>query len=171
MGDDANQPVRYFVYADVMSELLFSADEEPRAAFAILRGNFGLDQDGGFVEITGFSGFEPSVDTDVYLSVRKASDAVILTEAGIARAEDLLIENRAVMSETGAVVGLFVSERGGNAEMTEAHAFLHYSLFNVPFQGLVVFDPDTRNLAMYARPPKGRFENMAFRWVTPAHPA
>lgn len=170
MGNDDAQPVRFYVYSDAMAELIFSADHSD-SAFAVLRGNFGLDDEGGFLEIAGFSGFTPALQGDeLYAAVRRSCDAIILTEAGIARAEDLLLDDRAVLSESGAIVGLFVSERKGNADMAATHAFLHYSLFNVPFQIILAFDPESREMAIYARPPRGRFENMAFRWVSPAHP-
>lgn len=171
MGDDAAQLVRFYLYSDALAELIFAA-ESSDDAFAILRGNFGVDDDGGFVEVSGFSDFQTfRPDADPYPAVRKACDGVILTAAGITRPEDAVLTAPAAPPESGAIVGLFVAQAGSDATMDEAMARLHYSLFNVPFQAIVVFDKTTRKLALFGRPPRGRFENLAFRWVMPSQSA
>jgi len=166
IGDEKGQPVRFYAYSDAVSELIFSAESRD-VAFAVLRGNFGVDEDGGFVEVTGFSEFaDLDADEDPYPVVRRACDAVILTEAGITRPGDAMMQTEP-MVEAGALVGLFIVDRGHDAQLDTSMAYLHYSLFNVPFQIILVFDPNSRNMAMYARPPRGRFANVAFRWITP----
>lgn len=148
------------------------ASEDVDLAFAILRGNFGIDDEGGFVEVTGFSEFsELASDEAPYARIRKACDEIILSAAGISLPEAAVMLDTAPTAESGAIVGVFVCERGGGARLDEAMAMIHYSLFNVPFQAVVVFDPEQRTLGLYARPPRGRFENLAFRWVTPAQSA
>lgn len=125
-----------------------------------------MDDDGGFVEVTGFSEFSELDPTkDPYPEVRRACDSVILTEAGITRPGDDILQDEPLV-DAGALVGLFVVDRGHDADLDAEMAHLHYSLFNIPFQIILVFDPESRNMAMYARPPRGRFANVAFRWVT-----
>lgn len=148
-GDDAQQPIRFYIYNDVLEELAYAAsyDDAPICA-AILVGGFGMEDEGGFVEVSGFHGLE-WVDTldDLYDTVRETTDAWLRSAS-----ED-------------ALVGLFVAAGGCAGRVEPEVARVHLSLFNIPFQPLLALDPGEGRLGVYARSPGKRFFEAAFRAV------
>ncbi len=146
VGDDARQPVRYYVYGD-MAEALWQACKELGTSQCILLGNFGVDEEGGFVEISGFESLQ-RVDSPNLERARSDCDSWIFKS-----------------HDGRPLLGVLFSSPGSHARMTEPMVRIHYSLLNVPFQVLAVLDPETSEFGLFARPPHGRFENVAFRWV------
>lgn len=146
VGEDARQPVRYFVYAD-MVEALWHSCETVGMAQCILIGNFGVDDEGGFVELSGFESLQPVDGPDLE---RARSDC----DSWIFKSHD-----------GRPLLGILFSIPGSHGKMTEPMVRIHYSLLNVPFQVLAVLDPETSEFGLFARPPHGRFENVAFHWV------
>lgn len=147
-GNDDDQPIRFYLYQDVLDELAFAARYETRPYAAILTGGFGLDDDTGFIEISGFTGAGWVDDLEqLYDALRPSADA--------------WIQN----GSESPIVGLFVAAEGGHARVDEEMARVHYSLFNIPFQPIIVLDPGSHELTVSARAPGLRFFNAAFRVV------
>jgi hypothetical protein len=106
----------------------------------VLTGGFGVADSIGFVEVTGFEELHyPDSDVDLvsfYLEKLRA-----LQKA----------------ADDDVVVGLFASAPESAAVIPECVAHLHLSLFNVPFQPLLVVDADSDSLAIYGRAPRRTF--------------
>ena len=147
-GDDSRQPLRFYLYQDVLEELTFAARYDERIYGAILLGGFGVEDGTGFIEVTGFTGacWVEGVQ-DLYEELRPACDAWIQS-----RPDD-------------AIVGLFVAVAGSHGRVDEEMARIHFSLFNIPFQPLLVLDPESGELALSARAPGTKLFNAAFRAV------
>ena len=146
-GDVHSQPVRFYIYGDVLDELRYAADFYDGGACAFLIGVYGTDERGGFVEVRGFDGlFEVGEEDDLYRSMRHGTDR------WIAGGEATRFP----------IVGGFFSVPGSRGELDEEIARVHLSLFNIPFQLAVVVDPDSRRIGAYARPPGLKFKNIAF---------
>lgn len=138
------------MYVDVIDELVFAAGYEAEGpiAAAILTGGFGRDGQRGFVEITGFTGMAWANElSELYDVVKPHADAYIGE------------------GPPDAMVGLFVGSPGSEGRVHPEMARAHYSLFNVPFQPIVVYDPDSRVIALSARGPRVPFFNAPFRAV------
>ena len=80
-GDDSQQPVRFYLYEDVLDELVFASgcagDDEMCAA--ILTGGFGAEDERGFIEVTGFTSLTTLSDpARLYRAMREGCDAYIL---------------------------------------------------------------------------------------------
>ncbi len=144
----STQPIQFYLYQDVIEELTFAARYDDRTYGAILLGGFGLEGPAAFIEVTGFTGAdwvtEPS---KLYETLRPACDAWIHAADG------------------EPIVGAFVSIPGCGGRVTEEAARLHYSLFNVPFQPLVMLDPSSGEISVSSRAPGDRLFNAAFRAV------
>lgn len=147
-GDDAKQPIRFYLYQDVLDELTFAARYEERPYVAVLIGGFGIEEETGFIEVVGFTGASWIDDLEeLYDALRPPSDQWIQS------------------APSDQIVGVFVAATGSHGRVSEEMARVHYSLFNIPFQPLVVLDPDTGELAVAARAPGTRLFNAAFRVV------
>ncbi len=149
-GESTGQPVRFFLFGDLCDELIFAGEYQDQSCVAVLTGAFGVEQSGGYVEVSGFSGLEyldDEVENALYRSIRKTTDKAIISEA------------------PEPIVGFFVSERGSKGRIDPEMARVHFSLFNVPFQVAVVVDPDSDDFGVYARNPHGQFVSCEFRVV------
>ena len=152
-GDATSQPVRYYVYADVLEELVKAARYRQESATAILMGQFCIDETGPFIEVTAFRDLE-------YLY---GGDALEMTEPLITDVyEELSAE---ADSDGNHVVGIFAARPKKEATFDRELARLHLSLFNMPYQMALVVDGVADRLAVYARRPRGPFFNAAFSLV------
>ncbi len=155
LGSPGDEHLRFVFYQDAVEELVF-ASEHPSAgtsAIAVLTGGFRIADEGGFVEVTGFSGFG-RVETmeELYATTRQAADQYLRSEPELP------------------MVGLWVARRGGGARVEEEMVRVHLSLFNIPFQPLVVYDPNVGKIGVYARV-GGRFGNVGIDVVSRLTPA
>lgn len=159
LSEPGEQGVRYFVYYDVVDELTFASSYHDQPSIAILLGNFSMDEEGPFIEVTGFTALEYMPDRDELFKVLKKG-----TEEALRGLSQGLTEGgRHVV---GFYHGLAGSEGGFDAEC----ARVHLSLFNMPFQVAMILDPDQERFGLYARAVGGRFFNAAFS-VVRAHRA
>lgn len=151
-GDSPGQPVQFYVFADVLEELVFAARFDERPCFALLSGAFGVAEEAGFIEVTGFDSLKYLANAeDAYQDLRSACDTWILD------------------GDIGdPMVGFFAHVPGSKGVLDEEVARLHMSLFNIPFQLVIVFDSASDKLGLYARPPHGRFVACEFNVVRPA---
>lgn len=155
-GDIKRVEVRFFVYEDVIDELTFAAEYRKDVSLAVLLGSFAIDEHGPYVEVSGFEEF---------LYVGEERSLYAKTRSAMSRVMAQLGQGTGVPDHH--VVGLFVSVPGAEAQLTHELARTHLSLFNVPFQMALSFDPDVRQMAAFVRPPRGRFENTPF-WTVGA---
>lgn len=156
-GDVDDAEVRFYLYQDVLSELLFAAEYRDDVSIAILLGNFAIDPNGGpYVEVSGFEEFSYiGASSHLYSNIRPSLERVrahIGRESGIPERH---------------IVGIFASLPDCAGELTPELARTHLSLFNIPFQVALAFDPDQRQLGAFVRPPGSRFENTPF-WTVGA---
>lgn len=150
-GDIQAETVRFYLYQDVLEELAFASYYREEPCFAILCGHFSMDDEGAFIEISGFDGLEYISDIgEMYQDVR---DAVEQSRRDISRGQ---------MEAGQHVVGLFVGNPGGDALLDAEIARVHLSLFNRPFQLALVIDPDAQKIGVYTRSPHARFHSAAF---------
>lgn len=152
-GSVDEQAVRYFIYADVLEELLKAARYRQEGATAILIGQFAMDQAGPFIEVTAFR----------ELKYLYGGDAVELTFPGVREIFEEMQTPESIANHH--VVGVFVAQPGGEAHLDEAGARLHLSLFNLPYQVALVIDGKTDRIGLYARAPGKPFFNAAFYLV------
>jgi hypothetical protein len=145
-GDDAQQPLRFYLFQDVLDELTYSARYDDRTFLAVLVGGFGVEQRGAFIELTGFTGASWFDDFETaYPAVKEACDDWIRNH-----------------EEDAALAGFFVSVPGCRGRVGTEMLRVHLSLFNVPFQPLVVFDPRSGKLTVNARASGAPLGNAAF---------
>lgn len=143
--------VRFFVYEDVLEELAFAAGYRRAPSAAILLGAFAVDDEGPFLEVTGFShlSYLSQLD-DLYDQLRSDVDDLADELSNSARDEH--------------IVGLFVGAADSGGRLPPQVARTHLSLFNVPYQLAAVYDPQTHQFGLHARPPAGSFFNSPF-WL------
>lgn len=151
MGEITGGEVRFFLYHDVLDELAFAADYRPECSSAVLLGAFAVDEQGPFLEVTGFSHLRylPSLD-DLYDEVKPALDDLAAELSG--RPDSDLVH----------IVGIFVGAAGSRGRLPVEVARTHLSLLNVPYQLAAVVDPDAGQIGLYARTPGGPFYNSPF---------
>ena len=151
--ESGDQLVRFYLYTDVVEELAFASRYDGRYCAAVLTGGYGVGPERGFIEVTGFADLEyiDSLD-ELYSVLRPACDAVI----------------RKADPAGDVVVGMFVGAPGSEARLDEEMARAHLTLFNVPFQPVLVLDPDSRSLALCSRGPRSTFFDAAFSVVSAA---
>jgi hypothetical protein len=159
-GDVDRSEVRFFVYEDVLDELAFAAGYRDELSLAILLGTFAIDRMGPYVEVSGFEEF---------LYVAHERDLYAKTRPTLRRVDQHLRRGEGVPEHH--VVGLFASIPGSDAEMTAELARTHLSLFNIPFQLALAYDPESRRLGGFVRPPRSRFQNIPFSTVGAARNA
>lgn len=136
------------MFGDVLAELAYAADFwQPKPAVAFLIGRFTVEGQQGLVEIAGFEGLKSG--RDQYRTLREGVDRWI-------------VEGNAVEFP---IVGAFVSKPGSEGILSTEMARAHLSLFNIPFQAMLVMDPVSRCVALYARPPGLKFHNVALTIV------
>lgn len=152
-GTKSDEPVRFFLYADVLEELFKAARYREEPGLAALLGQFSVDEEGPFLEITAFS--------DLRYLYEDGVDLVEFFEPTMDSIFSTLIDEE----ETRHIVGVFVSQPGGNALLGEEIARLHLSLFNMPFQLALVIDGQGNELGCYARLPGAPFFNAPFYLV------
>lgn len=150
-GESSGQPVRYYIYADVLEELVKAARYREDAAAAVLVGQFSMDQKGPFIEVTAFEELR-------YLYGGEGNLFEMLRPA----VENLFVELAEEEKGPRHVVGVFASRPESQALLEEEVARLHLSLFNMPFQLALVIDGREERLGCYARLPGEKFFNAAF---------
>jgi hypothetical protein len=155
-GDSSRADVRFFVYEDVLDELTFAAEYREDVSLAVLLGSFALDRRGPYVEVSGFEEF---------LYVGRETSLYAKTRSAMKRVHEHLGQGSGVPEAH--VVGLFASIPGSDALLTSEIARTHLSLFNIPYQMALSFDPTSRRLGAYVRPPRDRFQNIPF-WTVGA---
>ena len=156
-GEDGNQPVRYYIYADVLAELTKAARYRSQRAVAILLGHFALDGNGAFVEVTAFEDL-------VYLW--EEGDAGDALKRGVSDQLAALARREEPGSARRHVVGMFWSEPESDALLTEDAAREHLTYFNLPFQAILVCDGERGQVGLYARGPRQKFFNAAIYLVS-----
>ncbi|RDV39038.1 hypothetical protein DV096_00250 [Bradymonadaceae bacterium TMQ3] len=156
-GEDGEQPVRYYIYADVLAELTKAARYREQRAVAILLGHFALDGNGAFVEVTAFEGL-------VYLWEK--GDGGDALKRGVTEQLAALVRREEPGSPRRHVVGMFWSEPGSDALLTEDAAREHLTYFNLPFQAVLVCDGEGGQVGLYARGPRQKFFNAAIHLVS-----
>lgn len=145
-------PVEFFVYFDALEELVFASSYRDEPCVALLNGELGLDDDGTFVELTGFSDLQYTADDrTMHLPLRNALATRFDRETG--------------KSDPLEVAGFFVGLPESGGQLNEAIARVHLSLFNVPYQVVLVADPVNKRVGLYGRNEDGRFVNETFRVV------
>ncbi len=154
-GDMSHQTIRYYLYIDVVEELVKAARYRDEAATAVLLGQFCIDARGPFIEVVAFRGME-------YLY---GADRIDRTRPALEQATE-----RAQQADNGEahhVVGVFSAQPGTKALLDKETARLHLSLFNLPYQVALVIDGRENRLGLYARRRGGGFFNAAFYVVEP----
>lgn len=151
---ESRLPVDYFFYFDALEELVFASGYRDDPCFALLDGRFGLDSDGPFIELTGFSKLQYTGDTrGIHHPLRDAME------------EKFAEAPEKAASDPYPVAGLFLGEPHSQAVLSKPVARAQLSLFNVPYQVVVVCDPVSELIGAYARNDHGRFVNETFRVV------
>ena len=153
-GEASEQQVRYYLYADVVEELIKAARYREESATAVLIGQFCLDEDGPFVEVTAFRDLQ-------YLY---GGDAVELTHPVLEKFFEEIADDDE-QAEARHVVGAFVASPGQDGHLSAEAARLHLSLFNLPYQVVFVVDGVDEKLGLYARTQRGPFFNARFHLV------
>lgn len=156
LGEQGDVPVRYFVYGDVLKELIKAARFRDDDATALLLGQFAIDEAGPFVEISAFEGLR-------YLY---GGDLLELTRPGVREFFRDAFEGEG--DKELHIVGVFASRPGSEGLLDEEMARLHLSLFNLPFQAAFIVDAQHERLGLYARAIDQPFFNAPFFVVEPA---
>ncbi|MEM1347609.1 MAG: hypothetical protein AAGI01_03570 [Myxococcota bacterium] len=160
-GHGAN--VRFFLFRDVLEELVFAARYDERPCVGLLTGSFGIEDRGPFVEVTGFEGLEFA---DEEATGRRSRTIYAHLKGVLSKA---FAKAPTMMTPQGlSPVGMFVHDPGGGAQLTEDMVQVHLSLFNIPFQVLLVADAPADLIGCYARVARGRFFSAAFHTVSRA---
>ena len=148
----ARLPVDYYVYFDALEELVFASGYREEPCFAVLEGEFGLDEAGAFIELTGFSNLQYTGGVP-----------------GMHHPMRGVVEQRVADGERPSnpyrVAGVFVGARETGARLEKSLARMQLSLLNVPYQLLLVADPDAERIGAYARDDAGKFVNVGFSVV------
>lgn len=150
LGESEEIPIRYYVYADVLKELLKAARFREDSATALLLGQFAIDEGGPFVEISAFQDLR-------YLY---GGDLVELTRPGVREFFRSSLEGGGYPGAH--IVGVFASRPGSDAALDEEVARLHLSLFNLPFQAALIMDAQSERLGIYTRAIGQPFFNAPF---------
>lgn len=154
VGDADKARVRHYLYGDVLAELVKAARYRREIAVALLLGQFCVDEQGPFLEITAFQDLEYHYGDDV--------DLVASMMPAVKAAYDP--QN----NEGGHhMAGVFVSFPDEEAQLNEETARLMLSLFNMPFQVAMVVDGVNDRLGLYGRDPGKPFANLPFFFVGP----
>lgn len=147
MGPADEAGVRHFLFHDVLEELRKAAVFRDEAAMALLTGAVAFDSKGPFVEVTGFQD----------LTYLFGDDAIALLQ------RDLTDRLRAVSAGEGEqIVGLFIARPGERARPIAEDVRVHLTLFNRPFQVLLLMDGEEEKVALYGREGWQEFENLPF---------
>lgn len=150
-GDVSEETVRFYLYQDVLEELAFATHYREEPCVAVLCGHFAMDDEGAFIEVSGFDGLEYVSDLGaMYKDVREAVE------------QSMRDISRGQIDAGRHVVGLFVGNPGGEALLDAEIARVHLSLFNRPFQIAVVIDSETQKIGVYTRAPHSKFHGAAF---------
>ncbi len=151
--------VRHFIYQDVLDELDFAARYHHGAPqFALLTGQLGVEARGPFLEVSGFEGLN--------LEVASSDDPALWVEALLGAMKQALDDSGAARVGGELPVGLWVHRPNSAGELDALVACVHLSLFNVPFQLVMVMDTLADALACYARAPRMRFSQVGFALVS-----
>jgi hypothetical protein len=148
--EERRVPIDYLVYLDTLEELCFAAGYREEPSLAVLDGEFGLDEEGPFLELTGFSSLQYTGDVrGLYPSLKSSIQAELAHRDGDGEPTPY------------PVAGFFVGVRGSEGRLDASIARIHLSLMNIPYQVAAVFDPQTDQFGLYARDRAGKFQNVA----------
>lgn len=148
---------RFFCYRDVLEELRFSAQYHQTQSVCLLSGQFGIDEDGPFLEVTGFEDFRSFEHWDEVVESLRENIEHLLQLHG----------HGAFMAvERMSPVGFFVHQPDGGAQLEPSMIHAHLSLFNMPYQMIMAMDVPGDAFAVYAREPQGRFFNPSLYLVS-----
>jgi hypothetical protein len=143
-GESMEIPIRYFVFRDVLAELVRSFAADARSAVAALVGSFRVDEDGPYVEVSGFESL-------IHIEESQSLDTLLRgTIEGLISQKD---------EQGRVVVGWTAHLPGSRAELDAQVVHTHMTLFNVPLQLVLLADLSSDRIASYARLPRGRFVN------------
>ena len=159
IGEPHQDRMRFFVYRDVLDELHFAASYHPdEVMVCLLIGQFGLEEHGPFIEVTGFEVLTELKPEAKLLDVLRASlDEVFSSDSD---------PSPLIGVETHSPVGFFIHRPNQGVLLEDEHVSVHLTLFNLPFQLIVLMDQPQDQLALYARPPHGPFFDASFHLVS-----
>lgn len=171
-GEDVSFPFSFFIYRDLLDELVFSASYSLEETFAILLGEIIFNDTLntthdkiGRVDITGFDSFQNVKLDAAYPSIRDAIRAIVTQELKNQEIEKKNIPTFHMPSLRRTEGGLFFSLPGCGARPTPQMMRLHLSLFSLAHLPMIVFDPIEKKIALYARKSL-QFINIPFTLVT-----
>lgn len=141
---------KFFCYKDVLEELRFAAQYHQTKSICLLSGQFGIDKESPFLEVTGFEAFRTFDHwDDVVESLRENIEHLLKLQG-----------HGAFMAvERMSPVGFFVHLPGQGAQLEPPMIHAHLSLFNMPYQMIMAMDAPGDVFAIYARESRGRFFN------------
>lgn len=155
-GSGGTKRIRYFLYADVLGELVKAAEYRDESAVAVLLGQFCIDKRGPFVEISAFRDLE-------YLYGDDGIELLIPAVRGF-------FEEMEGGDDGEQLVGVFVGRPNSQALLDEEAGRLHLSLFNRPFQVVLMVDGVDRRVGLYSRKNGSPFVNEPLYVVQAAPP-
>ena len=150
-SDGDTFPFSFEINHDVLEELIFSAEYDERDTFALLLG----DKSEKNIRLNGFCALQIAKFSTAFFTV-KAS----LTDRLVAQTQKQIKNNEEIQPEHPSA-GWFISQPGGDAKLNNDMMRVHFSLFNLPHLPILVFDPISQKIALYARE-KYQFKNVPF---------
>ncbi|MEM6732979.1 MAG: hypothetical protein AAF658_15590 [Myxococcota bacterium] len=154
-----DERMRYFVYRDVLEELVFASEYEPeQVCAALLLGPFGIERQGPFLEITGFESLR-------YWAPEAATAREVFEHLHGAMLETFPKATSLIAATGLSAVGMFAHVPWGEGGLEGRLAKVHLSLFNVPYQCALVLDTKQDAMGLYGRAPGRGFFNTGFSLV------
>lgn len=137
-----------YVEREGVDDLWSRFEKNERTCVALWRGWRARDSRGPFRVVEGYSHVQAMMGGGLdELSIRRAVDA-----------------RRDSEEQNGPPLGWVVADRGSEGRPDEEMLRVHLSLFNLDYQVLAVFDPETRDVGWYASEPADeRVANLPFR--------
>lgn len=127
----------------------------------LLVGQFGLEEQGPFIEVTGFEELtELGPEAKLLDLLRAALDEVFSADSD---------PSPLIGVEAQSPVGFFIHRPNQGVLLADEHVSVHLTLFNLPFQLIMLMDQPQDQLAIYARPPHGPFFDASFHLVSRVH--
>lgn len=152
--------MRYFVYQDVLDELGFAASYEGDVPLVgLLIGQFGLEERGPFLEITGFDAISArdAAEGALFKQLRRALDERFGTERD---------PRPLIGADKECPAGFFIHQPGQGLGLSDELLHVHLSMFNLPYQVILMMDQPADLCCLYARPPQGAFFDASFYVVS-----
>lgn len=149
--DHDSFPFSFAINHDVLEELVFASQYDQRDTFALLLGSKSEKN----VHLNGFCALQIAKFSNAFFNVKTS-----LTERLVAQTQQQ-IKNKIQIQPTHPSAGWFVSQPGGDAKLNDDIMRVHFSLFNLPHLPVLVFDPLSNKIGLYARQ-KYQFKNIPF---------